>query len=136
MAISLKAILYTGIGLLILFILLSSMILPYFRTTYESGFGTQSCHRDSNGCTSGDTNLQNNYCIGASSTEIACSNCNTTAGYEFFLANCYSLLAWNNNTYCYQCTNFGYKTTSIGLLLLVFVLALVSFAVIFLPKFK
>lgn len=140
----LSSIVYGSAALVILFILASTMIIPYFATTHEHGFGTEPCMKD--GCDSSDTGESqiNPYCSGASSTVIACTNCNISTGYETFLASCYRLApvnaaqtdAWMNNTHCYQCTDFGFKTTSQGLNLLVLVMALIMFAVIFIPKFR
>lgn len=135
MGISLNKLLGLIIGLVMLFLITSAIMLPYFAITYEHGFGTTPCNRV--GCASGDSAFANNLCFTHSTTALACTNCNTTEGYEFFLANCGDLIAWDNNTHCYQCTTFqGYRTSFRGLVVLVFVLGLIGFAVWFIPRFR
>lgn len=125
---------YLAIGLVLLFILSSALIFPLFRNSYEYGFGTTPCNRD--GCTSA-TGLINPNCATGSATPLTCTSCNVSAGYSFFLSNCYSLITWTNDTHCYQCTAFNsYKATNQGLLLLVLVIGLVFFAVTFIKYLK
>ena len=123
-----RKVLAVGLGLLILFVLASSIWLDFFATSYEYGMGTEPCNKD--GCTSTDTAFKNEYCTQASGSFTACTSCNATAGYETFLDSCHSLIAWNNNTHCNGCTSFGYRTTSRGLLLAIFVLAGVGIALV------
>jgi len=123
------------VAMLILFLLASTMFVGFFATTYEHGFGTEPCNKD--GCVLGDTEFSNPNCLTHSTTIIACTSCNVSAGYEFFLDNCGDLIAVSNNTHCYQCTTFqGWQSTSQGLILLVLVIAIIGFAVYFLPKVR
>jgi len=135
MGMSLNKIFAIVIAMLMLFILASTMFMGFFATGYEHGFGTEPCNKD--GCDAGETALSNPRCLTHSTTVLTCASCNATAGYEFFLANCGDLISVSNNTDCYQCTAFqGYFTSMQGLLLLVLVMALIGFAVAFIPKVR
>ena len=132
-----KTIVSVAVALVLLFIIASTLILPFFSTSYESGFAGDPCNKDNTcaGLTNGSDDLHNAYCITPTDTVVACANCNTTAGYSTFLDTCDRL--WMeasggaNGTNCFQCSNFGFKTTSRGLILLVFVMGLIAFALIF-----
>lgn len=127
-----------GIGLIILFLLAGSLIMPFFATTYEHGTGTNPCNRD-NTCSGTSTNINNQYCTAgtqdAGAGTQACTNCNGSAGYETFIKNCLSLIdqgTYMNNSFCNPCTTLaGYRTSYQGLLALILVIALIGFAVTF-----
>jgi len=136
--VTLKTIFYGSLGLLIFFIIMGSVALPFFADYYEHGYGTTPCNAD-NTCTGTSTNLRNSYCVGSSTTRIACANCNISTGYATFLSNCFSLIdegAHLNDTYCYQCTDFGFKTSIQGLGLLVFVISILAVAFIYFTAFQ
>jgi len=133
-----KLIASVAIALVIFYIFYATLIAPYFANSYEYGFGTAPCNKD-NTCSGTSTNLFNGYCATGSSTEIACANCNTTTGYSTFLSNCFALKDggdYINGTACYQCSSFGFKTVSTGLLLFIFVIGLIFFAIAFLRATK
>jgi len=130
---NIKTILSIAVGLMVFFVMASAVFMTHFRSQYEHGFGTRPCNADSS-CTGASTNLHNQYCTGATATKVACTNCNISSGYEGFLDTCYSLIDEGddiNDTYCYQCSSFGFRTTSQGLGVLVFVLAVIGIAVAF-----
>jgi len=132
MSLTLKNIIAVGVALVIFFIIASTLILPFFATTHEYGFGDCPYPSDTSTC----TGLTNNYCSDVGTTETAVANCNNSAGYEAFLSTCGSLIATTNGTHCYNCEDWGFKTTNQGLILLVFVLALIMFAVTFIKLKK
>ena len=78
---NIKKILYGAVGLIIVFLLFSSLILPYFETSYTT-FG---------------------YCL-AQGSLITCSDCNNTnidsTGYKTLKNECYGLVASQNYTHC------------------------------------
>lgn len=129
--VKLKTILYSTIALLFVFLFATSIWLSFFGTSYEYGFGD--CPYSSDNGTS-CTGLGNGYCSDISSSVVACAECNGTGGYETFLSSCGSLIAGLNGTHCYGCDDWGFKTTSRGLFLLILVLAVVGFALAFMPK--
>lgn len=122
------------------FLLLSSLIIQFFATTYEYGFGTAPCQKDTDGCVSGKTNLLNSYCISSGAQTpagaVLCANCNTTTGYSTFLSSCYSLVSAINGTHCYSCANFGYKQSSIGLMLFTFFIIVVTLIIAIIGTIK
>jgi len=124
---NLKTILAIAIGLMVFFVLASALFLPYLATQYEYGFGDCPYPSDTSSC----TGLVNGYCSTPSATVVTCTDCNSSAGYETFLSTCWSLIATTNGTDCYQCGGWGFKTTSQGLGVLVFVLAVIGIAVAF-----
>jgi hypothetical protein len=143
-----KLIVPIAIALAVLFIIASTVILPFFKDAFEFGFGNAPCSRD--GCTASSSlaSRLNPYCVSAGS-DITCSNCNATSGYKTFLDKCYKLSlanisgtganeadSWANNTYCVSCANFGFKSVSTGLLLLILVIGMIFFAVTFLKATK
>jgi len=140
----LKTIVYGGIALAIFFTLVSTVIMVDFGKTYEYGWGTEPCMK-TNGCTSTDTgdSQLNPYCL-TKGSELACTTCNQTAGYTFFLANCHSLApanvsgiqrsqsdAWQNSTHCMACDDFQFRSTARGMNLFVLVLGLVFISLLF-----
>jgi hypothetical protein len=125
---NIKSIVILAISLTMLYLLTATLIMPYFRDTYEN-YGPQLLQR-------GGTGLINNYCNTPTNTVVACASCNSATGLSTFLSTCYSLISAGNNTHCYQCTDFGFKTVSTGLLLFIFVIAMISFAVAFLKYVK
>jgi len=130
----LKQIVYIGIALAILYILTTTIIMPQFANNYEYGFGTQPCSKT--GCTSA-TGLTNPKCLTGSATPIVCATCNTTTGYSTFLSSCSSLIAWTNDTHCYQCNAFNsYNATNQGLLLFILVIGFISFGIVFFKYIK
>lgn len=131
--VKLKTIIYSTIALLFVFLFTSSIWISFFGTGYEYGFGD--CPYSSDNGTS-CTNLGNNYCSTKGTNLVVCDQCNGTGGYETFLSSCGTLIGNQNDTHCYGCTDWGFKTSTRGLILLVLVLALVGFAVTFLPKFR
>jgi hypothetical protein len=118
-----------SIALVILFLMMTTLVLPFFRSSYETGWGTTPVQR-------GGTGLINSYCSTPSATLIACTDCNTTAGYTTFLSSCSSLISATNDTHCYQCSSFGFKTVSQGLLLFVLVIGMIFFGIVFLKATK
>lgn len=118
------------IALAILYIMLTTLVLPNFAKTYET------CGNDAYSAGRGGTSLTNDCCTTSTATVTACTNCNISSGYSTFLSTCGSLIAVGNGTHCYSCSAFAYKTTNQGLLLLVLVIALLGFAVAFLKYFK
>lgn len=112
-----QKIVYSVIGLMIVFILLSTLILPQFETSYTT-FG---------------------YCL-AQGSLITCSDCNNTdtnsVGYKTLKNNCYGLVGSQNNTHCYGCANWGFRDVSRGLQLLVLSLALIGMAILYIFKKK
>lgn len=122
---------YGSVALLIFFVIVSTVLLPRFRDTYTEGFGSTSY--DSS------TDLDNEYCI-AKGSLTACTDCNSTnvdeSGYETFLSTCHSLPARTNNTHCYACSDWGFRSTARGLLLLVLVIGLVFVAFLFFVKIR
>jgi hypothetical protein len=131
-----RTIIPVAIALVILYILYATLIAPQFAVTYEYGFSTAPCQKDSNSCSLGDTNLNNGYCVTPTATIIACANCNSTVGYSTFLSSCSSLISAINGTHCYQCSDFGFKSVSTGLLLLILVIGMIFFAVSFMNAAK
>jgi len=124
---SFKTVVYGSIALLVLFVLFSSVVMNYFRSSHTT-FGY---------CRSNSTSLQ------------ACSNCNNTAtaslGYGRFYDLCYAQVEGRNstgdtygtdqnNTHCWGCGNWGFRATARGLFVLIFALALVGFAVAFIRR--
>lgn len=132
----LKSIIYISIALAVLYILTATVILPQFATTYEYGFGSAPCNKDGTCTSAGLTNINNGYCSTPSATVIACATCNATAGYSTFLSSCSSLIGSMNGTHCYGCSSFGFKQTSIGLMLFILVIALLSFGIMFVKYIK
>ena len=107
----------------ILFYSIAYSIIPIFAPLYEH-CGTNNPYSAG----SGGTDLTNACCQTGSSTVIACSNCNNTAGYSTFLSSCYSLIATTNNTHCYQCASFGNKLAFQGIFFLMFLIVVFAFA--------
>lgn len=127
---SLSSAVEISVAILILVILASTIMLPRFRASYNYP-----------SCTANSTSL------------IACVDCNNTdtdsIGYDRASANCYQVpsnlygyngthvvTAGQNGTHCWGCSNFGFRTSSQGLFLLVLALGLISFAVIFIPRIR
>lgn len=106
-----------GLSLGIFFIILSSVIMVYFGTVYEHGFGSNEA-----------SDLANEYCI-AKGDVTACSGCNVTSGsgYETFLDTCHSLISRQNGTHCYACSDFGQRTTIRGIALILIVVGIIAF---------
>lgn len=135
-----KTVIYVGIALVILFLMATTMVLPYFANNYEYGYGNQPCNKDST-CSLSSTNLGNGYCKTGSTTNATCASCNSSTGYETFLSSCSSLFKNPdgkiiNSTHCFACTDFGFKGTSQGLLLFIFFMGMIGFAVTFLKYVK
>jgi len=124
---SIKEIIIVGLALGLIFLLSSVMVLPFLRDTYEYGLGDEPYQR-------GGTGTTNGYCTSPTSTPIACTSCNVSAGYEFFLENCYSLISTVNGTHCYQCSEFGYRTTYRGLMVIVLLVGIVALIYLFIKK--
>lgn len=138
MDLTIKELIFIVVALAAFFLIASSLILPFFAGTYEYGFGNQPCQKDDTGCTSGKTNIGNGYCTSPSSTVIACASCNVTAGYSTFLSSCSSLISAINGTHCYQCSSFGFKSMSIGMMLFILFigfLCIIIAIIKILPKF-
>lgn len=110
-----------GIVLAIGFMIFASVVMPFFQTFYERGMGSTD-----------STNLKNEYCISRGSL-TTCANCNATSGsgYSTFLDTCESLVARLNNTDCYSCASFGFRTYARGLGLLCLVLAIIGMGLMF-----
>jgi hypothetical protein len=126
------------------FLLLSSLIIPFFATTYEYGFGTEPCNKK-NTCAGNFQNnsgeVTNSYCKTKAGTFSVCANCNTSTGYATFLSTCGGLIAidgvYVNGTHCFGCTEFqGYKTTNQGLMLFVFFIIVVTLIIVLVKTFK
>ncbi len=121
--------------------------MPYFATTYEYGFGNEPCTKDGCLITDNYADTLNPYCS-SSGAVTTCTDCNSSTGYETFLDTCHSLAynttspataddwAWQNNTHCYSCADWGFKTTSQGLGLLILVIGIISFAIIFVTTIR
>lgn len=124
---------YLIVAIAAFFILFAVLVIPFFGNVYEFGGGSLPYQR-------GGTSLVNGYCQATDSSVIACTSCNVSAGYATFLSSCSSLIAANNGSFCYACTNFGYKSTVNGIVLFtffIFVIALVILIIVkYLPKFK
>jgi len=145
-----KNFIYGGVALLLLFVIASTLILPFFSTTYEVGFGDLPCNSPNHatgcvGLTNTSTDITNSACLTSSGDAdiTACADCNSSTGYETFLTSCYRLFEHNstdvtmNGTHCIGCTTLqGYRTTNRGLVLLVLVIGLVSFAILFIKKIR
>ena len=131
--ISVKNLILGSIGLVITFLILSELAIPFFAESYEYCTGGKPFSKEGTG-----TVYDNGCCMVASSSltggGVACTDCNQTAGYEDFLSKCGRLIDTQNNTHCYGCTDWGTKTTTRGMGLLVLVLALISFAIYYIPK--
>ena len=125
-----------AVALTIVYIMLTTLVFPFFGNSYEYGFGSAPCNKDGTCTSAGLTNINNGYCATPSATVIACASCNITTGYSTFLSSCSSLISAMNGTHCYQCSSFGFKSVSTGLLLFVFVIGMVFFAVTFLKATK
>lgn len=113
-----------GISLVLVFVIFDAMIMPSFQRVYEHGFGS-----------SESTDLVNEYCVSQGSV-TACSGCNATTGtgYGTFLDSCHSLIARANNTHCNACSDFGFRSTSRGLNLMILVVWCLAFVVLFIKK--
>jgi len=140
-----KKVISIGIALLLLFIIANTLILPYFEDTHEYGFGDEPCMAETNCTTGTTTGLNNPYCSGRGILGT-CDLCNNTDGggiagskdgYIAFLDTCHSLdNTTSPDSQCYLCTDWGFKITVQGMLLLVLVLGLIFFAIVFMPKVK
>lgn len=145
MGLDIKQVILLVVVLAAIFMTSYTLIMPFFGNVYEYGFGNAPCNKDST-CTGTSTNLVNQYCLGATISEagkIACTSCNSSTGYSGFLSNCYALIddgTTINNTYCYGCTNWGFKSTVSGLYLFIFFIGMIAFVLLFvlkiLPKFR
>lgn len=137
----LNALIYGAIALVLLFVIASTLILPFFASQYEHGFGDAPCNKDDT-CVIGITNtsagMRNPNCLTSTGTVTAGTNLNNSAGYASFLDNCYKLIAepdGANTTRCMGCATFvGYRSTQQGLALLILVLGIISFALLFIRK--
>lgn len=73
------------------------------------------------------------YCQANSSSLVSCTDCNNTdvdsQGYKDLKNLCYATISATNNTHCWGCGNWGYRDTSRGLQLLIFVIAMIGTAV-------
>lgn len=134
-----KTIITLIVGGVLFFLVMANILIPFFGSTFEYGLGSQPCQKDTDGCISGKTNINNGYCSTPSATVIACTTCNTTAGYSSFLSSCSSLISALNGTHCNQCSSFAFKTTMQGLMMFVFfiivVAVILALVIKYLPKF-
>jgi hypothetical protein len=121
------------------FLVAAGLLMPMFSSTYEHGFGSDPCIKDSKCVKGGETNnsldLLNNYCKTGSTTVIAMPD------YATFLSSCYRMWANSssmvNDTHCFQCTEFqGYRTAYTGIILFIFFLGMIYIALRFLPTFR
>lgn len=140
MALDLKWVLMILVVLIITFITSSAIILPFFASVFEYGFGTEPCAKTGCKATSTSASLINSYCSTPTATPTACSNCNTTTGYSAFLSTCASEIAWDNNTHCNSCSNFGFKSATTGLMLFILFIGIIALILLVitkvLPKFR
>lgn len=126
---SLDRIVGVGVGLLITFLFVGSIIGGFF-----------------------DDFAEVNLCRSNSTNVIACTNCNETTedsdGYEDYIESCHSMpLGQNstgdtipdvagvsqNNTHCFGCGDWGERTTTRNLGLVIFAIGMMAFAFVFLP---
>ena len=138
--VKLSTVVYGSVALIVFFTLASTIFMEQFANSYEY-LSTEPCSKD--GCDATDTGItqRNLYCLTNSTSIVACTNCNNTAGYENFLASCYALapgntsdttsqsLGWFNNTHCWGCSDFGFRNTYRGLSVLIFVLGVIGISV-------
>jgi hypothetical protein len=118
-----------------LFLLTAVIVIPFFSNTYEFGGGQLPYQKGGL-----STSLTNGYCQATDNSVIACTDCNISAGYSSFLSSCHRLIAANNGSFCYKCTDFGYKSTVNSIMLFVFFIFFIALILIiivkYLPKFK
>jgi hypothetical protein len=122
MAISFNKTTGLALALAIFLLIVSALVLPQFSSSYEYCTGSEPYSKNA----VGDT-LTNGCCNAGSSTLVACSDCNQSTGYSTFLSTCSSLVDTQNNTHCYQCSNFGQKNTIQGLGFIILVVGLIAF---------
>jgi hypothetical protein len=119
------------------FLLLSSLIIPFFAETYEYGFGTEPCAK-TNSCNGATDSLINPNCATGSTSLVTCTNCNISTGYATFLTTCYKLRNGTDpRNQCESCTAFnGYKTSVTGLMLFVFFMIVITIIIVLIKTFK
>ena len=115
-----------GLALTIAFLIIGNLLLPQFSQTYEYCTGEEPYSKEA----SGDS-YTNGCCIEASTDIIACTDCNSSTGYEAYLGNCHTLIGTQNNTHCYQCADFGQKSNIRGMILVILIIGVIAVAMMF-----
>jgi len=123
-----NGVIYGAVALAVLFLLLPTVILPYFSTAYsfcqhQKWYGANT--------TLGVANLANctNVITSYNTSKI-------TPGVDY-LNNPVSLDSYNNDNFCLNCdTAGGFRAPSQGIMILILFMALISAAIYFIPKIR
>jgi cytochrome c553 len=123
---------YLIVAIAAFFILFAVLVIPFFGNVYEYGGATAPCVKDSS-CTASSTNINNPYCLSTGAL-TSCTNCHNASGYSSFLSGCSKLVAYNNNTHCYACTDFGYKSNVNAIILFTFFIFVIAAVILIITK--